>query len=59
MSDSTLAAAALDDRYVIEREIGAGSMATVHLARDRTLDREVALEALSEGRDRWSNRVIR
>ena len=46
MSDSTLAAAALDDRYVIEREIGAGGMATFYLARDRKLDRDVALKVL-------------
>ncbi len=46
MSDTTLAAAALDDRYVIEREIGAGGMATVYLARDRKLDRDVALKVL-------------
>ena len=38
--------AALSDRYVIEREIGAGGMATVYLARDLKHDREVALKVL-------------
>jgi Protein kinase domain len=38
--------AALSDRYVIEREIGAGGMATVYLARDKKLDRDVALKVL-------------
>ncbi len=37
---------ALSDRYSIEREIGAGGMATVYLARDLKHDREVALKVL-------------
>jgi len=38
---------ALRDRYVIEREAGRGGMATVFLARDRKLGREVAIKVLS------------
>ena len=36
----------LADQYVIEREIGAGGMATVYLARDIRHDRAVALKVL-------------
>src|SRR5882762_6507268 len=38
--------AALADRYVIERQIGSGGMATVYLARELKHDREVALKVL-------------
>ena len=38
--------AALSDRYTIERELGAGGMATVYLARDLKHDRAVALKVL-------------
>ncbi len=38
--------AALADRYRIEREIGAGGMATVYLAQDIKHDRKVALKVL-------------
>jgi hypothetical protein len=37
---------ALADRYRIERELGAGGMATVYLARDLKHDRNVALKVL-------------
>ena len=37
---------ALSDRYRIEREIGAGGMATVYLAQDLRHDRKVALKVL-------------
>jgi eukaryotic-like serine/threonine-protein kinase len=39
--------ASLTDRYDIEREIGAGGMATVYLARDKRHDRPVALKLLN------------
>ena len=39
-------AAALADRYRIERELGAGGMATVYLAHDLKHDRKVALKVL-------------
>jgi len=38
--------AAFADRYAIERELGAGGMATVYLARDLKHDRQVALKVL-------------
>ena len=37
---------ALSDRYTIEREVGAGGMATVYLASDKKHDRKVALKVL-------------
>ena len=37
---------AIADRYVIERELGQGGMATVYLAQDVKHDRKVALKVL-------------
>src|SRR5215204_2848649 len=42
----SLLAAALADRYRIERELGAGGMATVYLAHDLRHDRDVAIKVL-------------
>jgi serine/threonine-protein kinase len=39
-------AAALSDRYRLERELGAGGMATVYLAQDLKHDRQVAIKVL-------------
>jgi serine/threonine-protein kinase len=39
-------AEAISDRYTITREVGAGGMATVFLARDIKHDRDVALKVL-------------
>ena len=38
--------AALQDRYIIERELGAGGMATVYLAEDVRHHRKVAVKVL-------------
>jgi eukaryotic-like serine/threonine-protein kinase len=46
MDTSGRLAAALADRYRIERELGAGGMATVYLAHDLRHDRQVAIKVL-------------
>jgi serine/threonine-protein kinase len=55
--------AALADRYRIERELGAGGMATVYLAQDLRHDRQVALKVLKPelaaviGAERFLNEI--
>jgi serine/threonine protein kinase len=46
MTAAASLSAALADRYRIERELGAGGMATVYLARDLEHERDVALKVL-------------
>ena len=38
-----------DGRYVLEGPLGHGGMGTVYLARDRELERPVAIKLLAEG----------
>ena len=38
----------LGDRYALEEKIGSGGMAEVYLARDKLLDRQVAVKILHE-----------
>ena len=55
--------AGLADRYRVERELGAGGMATVYLARDLKHDRDVAIKVLSPdlaqsmGRERFLREI--
>jgi Tol biopolymer transport system component len=44
--ETTRLASALEDRYRIERELGAGGMATVYVAEDLRHDRKVAIKVL-------------
>lgn len=46
VGDAEQLSAAFEGRYRVEREIGAGGMATVYLARDVKHDRDVALKLL-------------
>ena len=54
---------ALADRYRVDRELGAGGMATVYLAHDLKHDRDVAIKVLREdvaqsvGRDRFLREI--
>src|SRR5262245_28948971 len=49
LSDAAEPAAVIADRYELAESIGAGGMGVVHRARDRRLDREVAVKLLKPG----------
>ena len=63
MKDTSAVATSLADRFQIVRELGAGGMATVYLARDHKHGREVALKVLRPelsadlGADRFLNEI--
>ena len=63
MTDTARLTTALGDRYRIERELGAGGMATVYLAHDLKHDRDVAVKVLhpelaeSVGRPRFLREI--
>ena len=63
MADIDKLSAALSDRYHIERELGAGGMATVYLAEDLRNHRRVAVKVLRSdlsallGTDRFLNEI--
>jgi serine/threonine-protein kinase len=63
ISDRERLITALADRYRIERELGAGGMATVYLAQDLKHDRKVAVKVLREdlsaslGKDRFLREI--
>ncbi len=46
MTGPSVLAAALADRYIVQRELGTGGMATVYLARDVRHERNVAVKVL-------------
>jgi serine/threonine protein kinase len=48
VTSSLMTGRASQERYLIERTLGRGGMATVYLAYDQTLDRHVALKVLAE-----------
>src|SRR5689334_25167416 len=56
-------ATTLSDRYRFDRELGAGGMATVYLARDLKHDRDVAIKVLHQdlaeslGRERFLREI--
>lgn len=52
-------ATSLADRYQLDRELGAGGMATVYLARDLRHDRDVAMKVLRPDASWTLSRIMR